>query len=83
MSCLVKKNFIKNSDLPVCKNCINYIRDINNDYHYGKCQLFGEKNIFSGSIRHTVVETARSDEDKCGKEGKYYFDYNENKTANG
>ena len=82
MSCLLKKNFIKNAELPVCRNCVNYIRDTNNDYNYGKCRLFGEKNIFSGNIRYTVVETARTDEDKCGKEGKHYFEETENIEGN-
>ena len=69
------KDFIKNSDLPVCLNCVYFIRPTrqNDDYElYGKCKKFGEMNVITGEIEYSRASRCRLDEEKCGLEGTGY-----------
>jgi hypothetical protein len=70
-----KFSFIKNKDLPICKNCIHFINYEKNpelNDVYGKCKLFGEKNIITGEITYTSASTSRDCEHLCGITAKYY-----------
>jgi hypothetical protein len=54
ISQLSSKNFIKNIQIPECKNCIHYLpHDFIYDKlsMYNKCSKFGEKNIIDGKNR--------------------------------
>ena len=66
-------SFIKNMDKPVCKDCKYFKYDaIYNDYSYGKCGVFGKKDIISGKVVFEDVMTARNND--CGLNGTYYED---------
>ena len=68
--------FIKNSDLPICTNCIHFIEYKNNypfdDNNLGKCKLFGKKNIVTGQIKYEYAENCRENKEKCDIHGKYF-----------
>jgi hypothetical protein len=69
------EKIIKNINLPSCKNCIYYKSNIlNNDFTstFNKCEKFGEKNIVTDIITYNFADFCRNDENKCGKEGKYF-----------
>jgi len=65
---------IKNIDMPSCKNCVYYDPPILNTFTspYSKCNKFGEKNIITDEITYSYVDICRNDENRCGKEGKYF-----------
>jgi hypothetical protein len=49
------KVFIKNSDLPICLNCLYFTRptelqkEYRDDYElYGRCKNFGKMNLITG-----------------------------------
>ena len=69
------KIFIKNIQIPECKNCIHYLP---HDFTtgelspYNKCSKFGEKNILNGKIEYDIAKDCRKDEEKCGIEAKYF-----------
>ena len=68
-----ENNFIINSNLPICKNCIYFIKSPDNyKYNMDKCQLFGEKDYISGEVRNEYASSCRYNEKMCGKNGKYY-----------
>ena len=62
--------FIKNSDLPICLNCLHFIRPTElqkNDYErYGRCKKFGEMNLITGEIEYGFTRHCRLDDEKCG-----------------
>ena len=72
--------FIKNGDFPLCINCIYFIKDTNNypydpppnDKQFGRCKIFGEKNMVTGEIEYDYAASSRIREDKCGISGKYF-----------
>ena len=74
------KFFIRNQSLPVCTNCLHFIKDINN-YPYdpppndlfGKCKKFGEINFITGTTTYDFASHCRNDEEKCGKIGSEYM----------
>ena len=64
-------SFIKNIDKPVCKDCKYFKYDpIYNDYNYGKCGVFGTKDLVTGKITFEDVITARRMD--CGVNGTYF-----------
>lgn len=67
-------NKIKNYNVPPCKNCINFMDS--SSYEYGKCKLFGEKNIITDEVSNDFANSCRSSENKCGIEGKYFEEVN-------
>jgi hypothetical protein len=75
---LISSNkIIKNINFPSCKNCIYYKPNrYNNDFTslLNKCENFGEKNIITDEITYNYADSCRSDENKCGKEGKYFIE---------
>jgi hypothetical protein len=64
------KTFIKNFDLPVCKDCIHFLKPVHSDTYLGKCKLFGTKDIITGQINYEYAEHCRNT-DKCSKNGTY------------
>jgi len=73
-------SFIKNRDLPLCINCVHFIKDVSNypydppsnDERYGKCKLFGYQNVVTGYNNYTYASMCRHDDNKCGEKGKYF-----------
>lgn len=66
----------------LCINCKHFINNIDNHTKFGKCALLfryensfflvnGEDDIIV-KRNHYYCNTARNDEDLCGKEGKLY-----------
>ena len=58
----------------VCNNngedIIFYNSNFNSPFH--NCEKFGEKNILTGDIEYNSASYCRKDEEKCGKQGKYF-----------
>lgn len=71
-------SFIKNNDLPVCINCIHFIEyknSFDND-SFGRCKIFGRKNVVTGFIDNDYAEQCRKDKEKCDIHGKYFEEKN-------
>jgi len=74
------KIFVRNTNLPICLNCIYFIEHTNNypydpvpnDKQYGKCRKFGEYNLITGLIEYDLAKNCRDDNNKCGKSGSEY-----------
>lgn len=73
---ITNKTFIKNKDLPLCKNCVYCIKpsifDFDTSLYFSKCKLFGSKNLINGEIIYNFTSTCRDNEIYCGINGKYY-----------
>ena len=61
---------IKNSQAPICQNCIHY-RSNPFSPSLSKCSQFGDKNIITGEIKYDYADLSRLAEDKCGLQGRY------------
>ena len=74
MSTVNCERFIKNHNIPSCKNCIYYKPETYSDFdsHINKCEKFGEKNIITDKIKIDYADMCRKDESKCGLNGKYF-----------
>jgi len=67
-----KKQFIINSKVPICKNCV-YFKPYNDKiFHLGKCTKFGKMDILSGIIEYNYAYTCRISNDLCSFNGTYY-----------
>jgi hypothetical protein len=69
------KMMIKNAHIPGCRNC-KYYKPYTSDSEFAstlsRCEKFGEKNIVTNEIKYSFADSCRSDESKCGLEGKYF-----------
>ena len=65
---------IQNINLPSCRNCMYYKPSTYNDFSssLNRCEKFGTKDIISDEIDYDFASYCRKDEDKCGKDGKYF-----------
>jgi hypothetical protein len=65
---------IKNINLPSCRNCMYYKPSTHNDFSssLNRCEKFGTKDIISDEIDYDFASYCRNDEDKCGKDGKFF-----------
>ena len=66
---------IRNFEFPPCKNCVFYrLNGFDNEFtsSLNKCEKFGTMNIVTGKITHDYADSCRSDENRCGKSGKYH-----------
>jgi len=76
------KQFIRNENLPVCADCLHFIRHKNNypydpipnDKMYGKCKKFGQLDMVTGLIEHDYANECRLDDNRCGYKGSEYKD---------
>ena len=67
------KVFIKNSDLPICIDCLHFTRptELQKEYRdkyelYGRCKKFGKMNLITGEIEYCLARNCRLDDEKCG-----------------
>lgn len=75
-----KIGLIRNQALPICSNCVHFIKHTNNypydpipcDEEYGRCKLFGEINIITGVVEYDLARHCRLRESKCGNIGSKY-----------
>jgi len=66
--------FIKNFNVPICKNCV-YFRPYKNDvnfYDLGKCTKFGKMDIISGIIEYKYAFNCRNSEQLCSFNGTFF-----------
>ena len=65
--------FIKNIEIPSCRNCIYYKLDYNDPrYTYNKCSLFGKMDIITGEVKYDLARESRTNEMKCGIQGAHF-----------
>ena len=76
---ITEKTYIRNTEFPVCTNCVHFIPDETNypydplpDDNYGKCKKFGELNLVKGIIEYDMAKECRQNEKKCGTKGLEY-----------
>ena len=62
---------IKNSQAPICQNCIHYRPNLFSP-SLSRCSQFGTKDLTTGEITYEYADLSRMAEDKCGIEGRYY-----------
>jgi len=75
-----QKNFIRNTELPICSKCIHFIEHTNNypydpipsDKQYGRCKKFGQVNMITGEIEYDLARDSRLNDNKCGHVGSEY-----------
>jgi hypothetical protein len=73
-------SYIKNTNVPVCVNCVHFIEDpFNypydpppNNSRYGKCKTFGQINLITGELEYEYASTCRISDAKCGLNGKHF-----------
>jgi len=65
---------IRNMDYPICKTCIHFLHEkrLSGSEEFGRCKLFGEKNILTGEIKYEYAELCRLSNNKCNITGNYY-----------
>jgi hypothetical protein len=69
------EKIIKNVNIPACRNCIYYTPSASySDFtdSLNRCEKFGVKNIVTNEIRYDFAESCRTDESKCGLQGKFF-----------
>jgi hypothetical protein len=69
------KKIIKNKNIPACRSCIYYEPNISsNDFTstFSKCTKFYDKDIITDKLSNNYADSARNNEELCGKEGRYY-----------
>ena len=76
---IITKQYIRNTENPLCVNCVNFIPDQTcdpfdtlPDDNFGKCKKFGELNLVTGGIEYDMAVNCRRDETKCGNNGLEY-----------
>jgi len=70
-----EKIFIRNTELPICSNCVHFIEHTNNypydakpsNERYGKCKKFGEMDMITGIIHYDLASNCRLNNNQCGK----------------
>ena len=65
--------FIRNKELPICANCLHFIKYTYDDPCAGnRCKIFGEMDVITGAINYDCAEVCRLGNDNCGKKGLHY-----------
>ena len=65
---------VRNANVPTCTNCKFYKPQpyLNFQSELNRCGKFGYKDVYSGEVFNDYVSTCRTDESKCGMEGKEF-----------
>jgi hypothetical protein len=79
LSSISKPSFIKNAMLPSCINCKYFIENtsLSNDIAYGRCSVFGKKDIITGEVKFDYAIHCREDETRCDSSGIYFVNKSE------
>ena len=76
------KHIVRKNMYISCKNCVHFRpRRFNTEksvFLLGKCSRFYEEDMTQKSIVYELATECRNDEEKCGKEAKY-FEPNDNR----
>jgi len=74
LSFVNSKVIINNKNIPVCRNCIHFNPNSNSDFSsiISKCNKFADKDLKTDELIFNYADNCRSDESKCGKDGKYF-----------
>ena len=74
LSLFSQKPTIHNIDLPICKNCRHFIpyEEDKNSYNFGRCGVYGRKDVVSGIITYEYADHARRNSEQCGKLAENY-----------
>jgi hypothetical protein len=65
--------FIRNKELPICSNCLHFIKYTNdNPFDGNRCKKFGEMDVITGAIKYDLAAVCRLDDYSCGKNGLHY-----------
>ena len=74
LSLVNSKVIINNKNIPVCRNCIHFKPNSVSEFSsiFSKCNKFADKDLKTDEIIFNYADNCRSDENKCGKEGKYF-----------
>lgn len=76
----IKIPMLRNLKYPVCFNCAHFI-EYKNNYPYdalpdskefGKCKMFGEIDLITGTIEYDYAKNCRQDTKKCGINASCY-----------
>lgn len=76
-----EKSFIKNIEVPICINCVHFIKfktkntyDVNGslNLHLSQCKKFGIKNVLSGKIEYEQASKCRFNNDMCSNNATYF-----------
>lgn len=71
----ISNQLIRDIEFPSCKNCVHYRPTYwSSDFTSlsNKCNKFGAKDVVTDEITYDYAAVCRRQEDKCGKEGKYF-----------
>ena len=70
----ISNKIIRNSEFPICKNCIYYKPSPWNEFDspFNKCEKFGSKDIITGKITYDFAESCRGNVNLCSKEGRFF-----------
>ena len=74
---LYRNQNIKNSEIPLCKNCFYFYPNFEGEniiYEKSLCIKYGNKNIVSGEVSYEFANDMRHSESKCGLNGKNFED---------
>ena len=68
-------NRICNHDAPSCVDCVHFVEEkkFNNPINmnqYGKCSIFGQKDVVTGQIQYEYALTCRNNQ--CGVNGTFF-----------
>ena len=73
MSMLIVSKFIKNINMPICKNCAHYKLDKSLvSEEFTRCTKFGEMDIITGEITYDYAKLVRLSKSKCGINGSFF-----------
>ena len=64
---------IKNSQAPICQKCMYYRPNVFSP-SLSKCYQFGKKDLITGEITYEYADLSRMADDKCGLEGRNYYE---------
>ena len=70
------KEFIKNSDMKICKNCVHFIKsDYETAPQLARCRKFGIKDIVDGDVQYYYADICRNNDRLCGSIARWYEIY--------
>lgn len=71
---------IKNTNVPICKNCIYFIKYVNKtlyeneNIHLSMCKKYGTINLVSGKIKYELASKCRNSYYMCTHKGIHFIE---------